>query len=94
MLLNQDGKIDRSTLPLNITDTAGRIPGFDWGQASFHEYLDRMEERILREALAKVGWNKRDAALLLKIPLPTLKSKLMKFHLSKAEDVDLESHVQ
>ncbi len=86
VLLNRDGTIERSALPLNIVDVAGRIPGFGWGQNSLHEYLDQMEVRLLKDALLKCSGNKRDTAQLLKIPLPTLKSKLAKFHLGKTDD--------
>ncbi len=92
VLLNRDGTIERSALPLNIIDAAGRVPGFGWGQASLHEYLDQLEDRLLRDALAKCRGNKRDTAALLKIPLPTLKSKLLKFHLGKTEDPDQTDH--
>ncbi len=88
VLLNRDGTIDRSALPLNIVDVAGRIPGFGWGKSSLSEYLDQMEERLLKDALAKCAGNKRNTAALLKIPLPTLKSKLAKFHFGKSEDVE------
>ena len=91
VLLNRDGKIDRSALPLNIVNAAGGFQVFDWGTASLHEYLDRIEERVLREALARCDGHRAKTAHLLGIPLPTLKSKLSKFHLSKSHDSDSES---
>ena len=93
VLLNRDGKIDRSSLPLNITNATGGGQIFDWGTASLHEYLDHMEERVLREALVRCENNKAKAAHLLGIPLPTLKSKLAKFHLNKPHDSDVENPV-
>ncbi len=90
VLLNRDGKIDRSALPLNLVDAAGRVPAFDWGQSSLPEFLDRTEERVLKEALARCDGSRTKAAQLLNIPLPTLKSKLAKFHFAKAPEADWE----
>jgi len=87
-LLNREGRVDRSTLPLNLAEAGDRLPGYDWGQVCLHDYLDRMEENILREALEKSGGSKREAAVLLRIPLPTLKSKLIKFHLTRADETE------
>jgi DNA-binding NtrC family response regulator len=88
VLLNRDGAVERSALPAAIIDAAERAPGFGWGRSSLHEYLDQMEETLLKDALGKCGGNKRDTAALLKIPLPTLKSKLAKFRLGKPDDGD------
>ncbi|MBW8888554.1 MAG: sigma-54-dependent Fis family transcriptional regulator [Fibrobacteres bacterium] len=88
VLLNRDGAIDRSALPAAILESAEHAPGFGWGRSSLPDYMDRMEESLLKDALCKCGGNKRDTAALLKIPLPTLKSKLAKFHLGKSEEGD------
>jgi DNA-binding NtrC family response regulator len=86
VLLNRDGTIERSALPAHIVDAAEGAQGFGWGRSSLHDYLDRMEESVLKDALAKCSGNKRDTAALLKIPLPTLKSKLAKFHLGRPDE--------
>lgn len=86
VLLNRDGTIERSALPAHIADAAEGAAGFGWGRSSLHDYLDRMEESVLKDALAKCSGNKRDTAALLKIPLPTLKSKLAKFRLGKPDE--------
>jgi transcriptional regulator with PAS, ATPase and Fis domain len=87
--LRRDGAIDRSALPAAILESAEQTPGFGWGRSSLHDYLDQIEESLLKDALGKSRGNKRDAAALLKIPLPTLKSKLAKFHLGKPDEGDL-----
>jgi DNA-binding NtrC family response regulator len=88
VLLNRDGTIERSALPAHIVDPVERAPGFGWGRSSLHEYLDWTEESLLKDALARCGGSKRDTAALLKIPLPTLKSKLAKFRLGKPDEND------
>ncbi len=86
VLLGRDGKIDRSSLPLNIVNGEAGLQIFDWGTSSLHQYLDQIEERVLKESLARCNFNKAKAAHLLGIPLPTLKSKVAKFQLSRTWD--------
>ncbi|RMI16969.1 MAG: sigma-54-dependent Fis family transcriptional regulator [Calditrichaeota bacterium] len=82
VVLGQQGYVDKSFLPQNILNLRKQRPVFEWGKITLPEFLHQMEREILEEALRRCDGSKIRMAEELGIPLPTLKSKLKKYHLS------------
>jgi DNA-binding NtrC family response regulator len=81
VLLRKDGVIGPDMLPGKILHYQSQTPQFDLGKTSLPQHLDDVERRILVCALEHTKGGKTEAARVLGIPLPTLKSKLARFGL-------------
>ncbi len=79
VLLRKDGAVDIDTLPGKILNFKSQEPLFELGKDTLSEYLDQLEKSILDRALEFTKGGKTEAARILGIPLPTLKSKLARF---------------
>lgn len=81
VLLNRDGYIDESVLSRHILKNKLVTTDFEWGDTALPDFLFNIERQLLIEASERTSGSKTQMADLLKIPLPTLKSKLKKFEL-------------
>ena len=61
-------KADKSDMPYELP-----ADGMD-----IREFVSRLEERLIRQALDRTGWNKNNAASLLRMNRTTLVEKLKK----------------
>ena len=57
----------------------------DRATKSLDESLDEYEEQLIREALDKHNWNQSRAARALKIPVQTIRYKMNKLGIEKAD---------
>lgn len=78
VLLAQDGVITKKLLPIEV-----RFPGkphncFYFGDKALDEIINEVETNAIRDALLRSGGNKAKAAVLLKVPASTLKSRIEK----------------
>ena len=79
VLLRKDGAVDIDTLPGKILNYQSQEGVFELGKDTLSAYLDDLEKNILDRALEFTKGGKTEAARLLGIPLPTLKSKLARY---------------
>lgn len=83
--------INFSFLPTMSSDAAGTIQRFKRSQVSLPDYLGQVEKKLLLGALKLTDWKKSDAAAIMKIPLPTFKSKLIKYGLHQTNEQNAEA---
>jgi len=68
--------VDAKTIAINFPE----------GGVDFNSMVDDFENQIILQALAKTGWNKNQAALLLRLNRTTLIEKIKKKGLTKPEE--------
>lgn len=89
-IIKSSGLIDVSDLPRNYskiasTQVSDKDFSFPEGGVDFNNLVDEFENRIILEALKRTGWNKNQAAILLKLNRTTLLEKIKKKGLQKPE---------
>ena len=80
VVLRRDGVLDVSDLPAQFRrgphDAA--VPNLGPGGVDFNDVIDRVETKLILQALDKTGWNKNQAARLLGLNRTTLIEKIKK----------------
>lgn len=94
-IIKSTGVIEAEDLPKQYVKNKpvdeSRIINFPEGGVDFNSMVNEFENQIILQALNRTGWNKNQAALLLRINRTTLIEKIKKKGLTKptVEDVNL-----
>ena len=95
-IIKSQGVIDVSDLPKHYSKNKpmdnSSIINFPEGGVDFNSMVDEFENQIILQALAKTGWNKNQAALLLRLNRTTLIEKIKKKGLVKPEPEDRHTY--
>jgi two-component system response regulator HupR/HoxA len=67
-------------LPVEVQEL--RHPRTETKPGTLREELERVEARVIAEALNDVRWNRSEAARQLRISYPNLLAKIKRYHLS------------
>jgi transcriptional regulator with PAS, ATPase and Fis domain len=79
--LSEDGEwIGTALLPVEVQEL--RHPRTETKPGTLREELERVEARVIAEALNDVRWNRSEAARQLRISYPNLLAKIKRYHLS------------
>jgi DNA-binding NtrC family response regulator len=87
MILEDGPFIDADALPIDVTDVPARASDLDVPDFAIPEKgtsLEKVEEELVRQALARTGGNQTRAAKLLDISRDALRYKMKKFNLQEA----------
>ncbi len=92
-IIKSSGQINFEDLPKTYSkkrqaETDSAELSFPEGGVDFNNIVDDFENKIILQALQKTGWNKNQAAILLKLNRTTLIEKIKKKGLKKPEKVD------
>jgi len=83
VILRREGEIGLEDLPVEYRETlvapAPATPGLAADGMDLRAELEGLEARWIREALERTGWNKNQAAQLLRMNRTTLLEKIKKY---------------
>lgn len=95
-IIKSTGIIDVNDLPKQYSrnkavDNSREI-SFPEGGVDFNSLVNEFENQIILQALNRTGWNKNQAALLLRLNRTTLIEKIKKKGLTKPKEEDINLH--
>jgi transcriptional regulator with PAS, ATPase and Fis domain len=76
VLAEPDQVVGVELLPEDLRDAQVEHPSELNGSYNVKQHVERLERRLIREALENAGWNKTHAARALGLSYPTLLSKI------------------
>lgn len=95
-IIKSTGIIDVNDLPKQYLKNKpldqSRIINFPEGGVDFNSMVNEFENQIILQALNRTGWNKNQAALLLRLNRTTLIEKIKKKGLTKPKEEDINLH--
>lgn len=95
-IIKSTGTIEIEDLPKqylkNKPIDQSKIISFPEGGIDFNSIVNNFENQIILQALNRTGWNKNQAALLLKLNRTTLIEKIKKKGLTRPQEEDINLH--
>ncbi len=95
-IIKSTGTIEADDLPKQYSKNKAvdqsRTINFPEGGVDFNSMVNEFENQIILQALNRTGWNKNQAALLLRLNRTTLIEKIKKKGLTKPKEEDINLH--